>query len=421
MMGFAENYFRKQSSFKPSIHDEPKADLAYIIVIPATKEKDLMHAVRSLYFCNPVKRSFEIIILINAAADAPAQTKEINRKSFNEVIEFGRQYNDPCKRVFPILMNDLMPRDAGVGLARKLGMDEALWRFNLINRPEGIIVCFDADATCDTNFLSAIEEQVLKFPATKGCSVYFEHDIDNDLYSLDQRKAITSYEIHLRYYKQALKYIGFPYSFHTVGSSMLVNALVYAQQGGMNKHKAGEDFYFLQKIMPLGEFHEINTTRILLSPRESDRVPFGTGAAIVKMLNRGVPEFETFDLKAFLELKEIFSRLDELFRLEIAKLPEFIQNLPALLRQFLNENPFDSVVLELNENSSTLETFRKRFFQWWNAFRILKFLNYAHSGFYLKKDATLAAEELLQLIVPSYSGSGNSRQILETLRNLEKL
>ena len=60
-MGFAENYLRKQSSFKPSIQIQPQADLAYIIVIPATKEKDLMHAIRSIYFCTPVKNSFEII------------------------------------------------------------------------------------------------------------------------------------------------------------------------------------------------------------------------------------------------------------------------------------------------------------------------------------------------------------------------
>src|SRR5664279_5082691 len=166
-MGFAENYIRKQLSFKPSIQDKPQADLAFIIVIPATKEKDLMHAVRSLYFSTPVKHSFEIIILINASADAPLETKEINLNSFEEIKEFGRQNYDPHRRVFPILMNDLAPRDAGVGLARKCGMDEAVWRFNLLDKPDGIIICFDADAICDTNFLSAIEEHVLNFPSTK--------------------------------------------------------------------------------------------------------------------------------------------------------------------------------------------------------------------------------------------------------------
>ncbi len=420
-MGFAENYIQKQSSFKPSIQDPPQADLTFIIVIPATKEKDLMHAVRSLYFCDPVKHSFEIIVLINAAADAPLETKDLNLTSFEEVIEFGRLNHDPRKRVFPILINDLPPRGAGVGLARKCGMDEAVWRFNQIDKPDGIIVCFDADAICNKNFLSSIEEHVLKFSSTKGCSVYFEHDIDNEVYPPDQRQAIISYEIHLRYYKQALKYIGFPYSFHTVGSSMLVNALAYAQQGGMNKHKAGEDFYFLQKIMPLGEYYEINNTRILLSPRESDRVPFGTGAAMGKMLNQGVSEFETFDIQSFLDLKELFSSIDGFFRLEIGKMSEFTQNLPASIKQFLDEQEFEKVILELNENSAVLATFRKRFFHWWNAFRILKFLNYVHSGYYVKKDAAVAAEDLLQLIVPAYSRSGNPRLILETLRNIERV
>ena len=47
-----------------------------------------------------------------------------------------------------ILIEDLkMPeRDAGVGLARKTGMDQALYRFNFLNKPNGFILSFDADS-----------------------------------------------------------------------------------------------------------------------------------------------------------------------------------------------------------------------------------------------------------------------------------
>jgi len=36
--------------------------------------------------------------------------------------------------------------------------------------------------------------------------------------------AIAAYELHLRYYVQALRYAGFPHAHHTVGSCLAVRA-----------------------------------------------------------------------------------------------------------------------------------------------------------------------------------------------------
>ena len=91
-----------------------------------------------------------------------------------------------------------------------------------------------------------------------------------------------------------------------------------------------------------------------------------------------------------------------------------------MVRDFLIQHEFEKVAEELNQNSAGMDTFLKRFFQWWNAFRILKYLNYAHDGYYKKTDATKAAEELLKCIIPDYSNSGNSRLVLESLRKFER-
>ena len=56
----------------------------------------------------------------------------------------------------------------------------------------------------------------------------------------------------------------------------------------MNRKKAGEDFYFLQKLFDAGHFSECNTTRVIPSPRPSDRVIFGTGPAIREYLETAV-------------------------------------------------------------------------------------------------------------------------------------
>ena len=85
---------------------------------------------------------------------------------------------------------------------------------------------------------------------------------------------------------------------------MAVRADIYAGQGGMNKRQ-GEDFrIFLHKIIPLGQFGEINNTRVIASPRPSARVPFGTGKAVREFLDNG--RIESYPLAAFEDLKVFF-------------------------------------------------------------------------------------------------------------------
>ena len=131
---------------------------------------------------------------------------------------------------------------------------------------------------CETNYFTAIESVLDTFPNTRGINIYFEHPVSGTEYPETVYRGIILYEMHLRYVNLMTRFTGFPHAYHTVGSCFGVRAESYAREGGMNRKKAGEDFYFLHKIIPLGEFREINSTCVIPSPRESDRVPFGTGA-----------------------------------------------------------------------------------------------------------------------------------------------
>ena len=64
----------------------------------------------------------------------------------------------------------------------------------------------------------------------------------------DETKAIICYEIFLRYYVLGLKFAKSDYAFHTIGSTMLCTPDAYVKVEGMNKRKAAEDFYFLEKL-----------------------------------------------------------------------------------------------------------------------------------------------------------------------------
>src|SRR4030095_9895180 len=122
------------------------------------------------------------------------------------------------------------------------GMDEALRRFDEVGWAEGIIAGYDADCRCETNYLTALERHFQKNSQSPGCSIYFEHPLSGPL-SPAVYEGAAAYELHLRYFVQALRYAGFPHAHHTLGSCMAVRACTYCKQGGMNKRKAGEDFY----------------------------------------------------------------------------------------------------------------------------------------------------------------------------------
>ena len=122
-----------------------------------------------------------------------------------------------------------------MGTARKILMDEAVSRFSLLDRPEGIIACFDADATVESNYLDALLKHFMQVrvkislhqsPAhpPDACSVRFAHPLKGDEYNPEVYEAIAQYEFHLRYYLQSFRSTGFPNAYHTVGSSMAVRA-----------------------------------------------------------------------------------------------------------------------------------------------------------------------------------------------------
>ncbi len=81
----------------------------------------------------------------------------------------------------------------------------------------------------------------------------------------------------------------------------------------MNKRKAGEDFYFIQKIIELGNYTELNTTGVIPSPRISNRVPFGTGKAIGDWVKQGSEEYFTYHPQTFRDLIPLTSNIDKLY------------------------------------------------------------------------------------------------------------
>ena len=419
-MGFQETeiYFRRFGFCGRQIATPPEPDLGLAVVIPCFNEPDLIGTLESLWLCERPACSVEVIIVVNAPADCDVAIQAQNQATLKIAAEWIAQHRHP-RLVFHTLHCPGLPaRHAGVGLARKIGMDEALRRFDDVGRTEGIIAGYDADCRCETNYLTALERHFKENSRSPGCSIYFEHPLSGPL-SPPIYGAIAAYELHLRYYVQALRYAGFPHAHHTVGSCMAVRADAYRKQGGMNRRKAGEDFYFVHKIIPLGGFTDLTATTVYPSPRASERVPFGTGKAVRDALSGR--QLKTYPLEAFLDLKQLVERVPELHRGGKERTSEKLATLPLSVRGFLAEQQFADVLAEIHQNTSSESAFRKRFFRRFDGFRAMKFIHHARDGYYGEGLVEEQAARLLATLNCARSPGRDLPDLLKVYRDLDRM
>jgi glycosyltransferase involved in cell wall biosynthesis len=411
-MDFVNQYLTKHS-FIPSIKLPPPNDLHICVVIPCYNEPNLIPTLQSLWNCERPKRSVEIIILVNEPENCSEFVKNQNLQTIKDTNEWIGKHSD-TKLTYHILYKPNLPqKHAGVGLARKLGMDEALFRLYQTNNYQGIVVGFDADSECAPNYFIELENHFLNNPQIWGCSINFEHPIEGNAYSLEIYQGIILYELHLRYLNQALRFTGHPFAWHTVGSAFAVRMNIYAKQGGMNRRQAGEDFYFLQKIIEAGSFSELNSTCVYPSPRQSDRVFFGTGAAMNKWLTDN--KLLTYRFESYLVLKQFFDLAEMYFNSTKESIQNSLNLQPAPLCQFLEREEALAEILKINKNVSSNDAFVKRFFRWFNAFKVIKYLNYAHEDYFKKGEVAEEAAKLLNssAVLPA-------KELLIKFRQIEK-
>ncbi len=384
-------YLQEKTLFGPQISSRVAPNLGMIIVIPCSDEEALLLSLMSLKKCSSPNCSVEVIVVINHSEIADAQVILRNNDTHQEASSWAEQHSSPEFKFHILFHGDLPKKHAGVGLARKIGMDEAAWRLEKAGNPNGIIVCFDADSRCSKNYLTSIEKHFQNNSKATACGIHFEHpltglDFDEDVYF-----AITLYELHLRYYVHAQKFSGFPFAHQTIGSSMAVRANAYQKQGGMNKRKAGEDFYFLHKFIELGNFTTIKTTKVIPSPRPSHRVPFGTGKAVGLLLKNNM-EYKTYAPESFIALKTLFEDLPKLYLLEAG---EVLDKIAKPIAAFLPTVNFKEKWNELHRHTGDFTAFEKRFFRWFNAFMLMKYVHYSRDHFHPDIDVVEASRFIL--------------------------
>jgi hypothetical protein len=250
-------------------------------------------------------------------------------------------------------------------------MDLALSIFDYNSVKKKIIICLDADCIVSDNYLEVISSSFNKNNLS-AASINFAHNIEDNS---DTAAAIICYEIFLRYYILGLKIAESPYAFESVGSSMACDYESYIKIGGMNKLKAAEDFYFLEKLSKVTNIHKIKEPLVYPSGRRSWRVPFGTGQRVGRFLDKVKDEYFLYDINSFLILKKwlnIFSNNNYDAK---ACLTES-EKIHKQLMDFLITQNFEKALSSIQSNAKTELQLSKQKHDWFDGFKTLKLIHH---------------------------------------------
>lgn len=400
-------YLHKYSAGNWQILLPEKRKFESVVVIPTLAEYENLRKLLASLIKNDKSYfdKFLILFVVNNIKNISSVVIEENRKSIHflsGIIDrnsndlFAREVEKSGLNIGLIDASgkgkELSAKTGGVGLARKIGMDLALNVLDYQTRNNNLLICLDSDCTVEKNYLAAIYKRAALKDFSAGY-VRFEHPVDINPYS----EAIILYEIFLRYYTLGLKYAESPYAFYTIGSTMISDYKAYVSVEGMNKRKAAEDFYFMEKLAKRFEIKEIRDTVIYPSPRGSWRVPFGTGKAVEKFLESERKDFKLHSPQSFLILKKWLSAFNESKDDSASSLLNKAWKILPELNEFLVSQKFEDAWNRIAASSKTSEQLEKQKKFWFDGFRTLKLIHFLRDSVYPDIDGFEALRQMFIL------------------------
>jgi len=353
------------------IASPPAPELGLVVVIPCLREPAMIELLDHLHSCQMPASAIEVIVVINHASDASDAVRAANQSTFKRISAWKQVYDSDIFRVHPLRAFDLPPKIAGVGLARKIGMDEAMRRFAAIDRPDGVIASLDADCLVSNNYFNVLQEYFKVNYAIYAVTLAYAHRL-NGISDARHRYAMVCYELFLRYVEYGWGYAGLPFAFTAIGSCFAVRANACARHHGMNRRRAGEDFYFLHKLARERPLGYIESACVYPSPRMSPRTPFGTGQAIAAWVHGDSSRWPVCEPERFAELRLMNDALESLFDSDT---DGWLERLPVSLADFLREAGITNAARNMRANAATAASFRKRFYVWFDGLKAWRYIH----------------------------------------------
>ena len=353
----------------------------YVVCIPACAELDsLPFTVHTLAHARGAEDAL-LVVVINARQTASMEVHQDNQALWSHLGCAQGPVAMVQKEGLDLLVidrwseNRWLPEKQGVGLARKIAGDVALALISRGHVSGEWIRCTDADVAVPADYF----ESTQGVPSEASALISpFEHVPEGDA---NQQEAMRRYDAYLQAYVDGLEYAGSPYAFHTIGSLISVRARHYAMVRGIPKREAGEDFYLLNKLAKVGRVCTLDADPIRIQGRLSDRVPFGTGAALLYMsqaLSNGEPT-RHYDPRVFDGLRHWLIALDRFVEdPNVIRLQRQIEGVAHPIGSALFETLAEMGAFQAAEKASKQvqgEPLRRRLREWNDAFRTLKLIH----------------------------------------------
>ena len=414
-----------------------KDNYAHVLVLPAFDEP-----------CNLLDKLLPgdvqnvlVILLINAPDNLEPDCSEVKR---TEALLHAFASSSVCPRVVcydaarhvDVLVIDLvsnckrMPRRKGIGAIRKLGADIALGLIYDQQVRTPWIFCTDADVRLPEGYFGVPENTSADRRKLSALVLPYRHfvdmETDQDIDGLPQtlaelETASVLYELHVRYFINRLAWSGSPYAYPALGSLMIISSSHYAMVRGFPSRPAAEDFYLLNKLAKIGLIGCPNLPVVELQARCSTRVPFGTGPALTKIIENA--ERLTYAPQSFALLRLFYTELAHLNVLPGSPQELWTSNFlespdAGSLLRVMDKIGFGQFVAQQLQHCKTPGRLLRSIHEWFDAFRVLKFLHAARDLDHPDIPVMEALAEVLAEI-PYESGS-TPHDYLAFLCNLEQ-
>lgn len=374
-------YFEKYA--EPEIqylYNFPPREYGQVLCIPAYDEPP-----EFLYSLSNAARNYPGKVLVILVINQPENCRECHN---NEQLSTHLQQHPCLWHAGNIILTEYLqydilwvnryisglriPSKKGVGLARKIACDMAAFLTKKQNIHTHQFFCSDADVIFPDNYFSTF------LPVENSAGVLgFKHIAGENQHI---NSATQLYELSLQHYVNGLKRAGSAYAYHTIGSCLLLNADYYIKARGFPVRPAGEDFYLLNKLQKIAPVKVITETVIGIQSRLSNRVPFGTGPAVERLLQ--THESPIFYHPQSFTILGIW--LDYLDHLAIAGSYEKPQHSEAKIQECLLglDTLFDTgtAIGKLFANHKTIDARTTHLHQWFDGFKTLKTIHYLRNA-----------------------------------------
>ena len=369
MVKCVKQYLYKRGISGPwEIKPIPTIKFNQVIVIPAYGEsKYLFDTLESINNATSLQTTL-VIVVINNSSKEDELLKSDNDITLNNLK--NQKYNFILGVIDASSFGYELPiKHAGVGLARKIGIDLAL---PFLISKNSLIFCLDSDTIVSKKY---IDETSTYFSnnKVKAAVIGFKHQVASDS---KLENAIRSYEHFLFTTANKLKNAGSPYGYVAMGSTMVCTVEAYCSIGGMPRKKATEDFYFLQELAKYSGVKSINTILVFPSPRPISRVYLGTGYRMKQVRNGFNINSIYYSDNAFNILSEWIKVASSAWQLNLSELFDRISTIDPRLQKFIINEGIGDVWEKIQINTSSKQYFSNQFHRWFDGLKTIRFLKY---------------------------------------------